>query len=122
MYAPARAWARFGQLYLDDGIANGERLLPPGWVEAASRPTPEADQFGYGAGFWTNRGTGAGARTRVEAGMPADSFMARGSFGQYVVIVPSSRLVIARFGTFHTRYGDIDAMSRLVAYVVAAVR
>ncbi len=122
MYAPARAWARFGQLYLDDGIAKGEQLLPPGWVDAAARPTPEADDVGYGAGFWTNRGNGPGARSRVAAGMPADAFMARGSFGQYVVIVPSARLVIARFGTFHTRYGDIDAMSRLVAQVVAALR
>lgn len=122
MYAPARAWARFGQLYLDDGVANGERLLPPGWIEASSRPTPEADRYGYGAGFWTNRGDGAGARWRIEAGMPADAFMARGSFGQYVVIVPSARLVVARLGTFHTRYGDIDAMNRLVAAAVAATR
>lgn len=121
MYAPARAWARFGQLYLDDGMANGERVLPPGWVDEAARPTPAADRFGYGAGFWTNRGGGTGARSRIEAGMPADAFMARGSFGQYVVIVPSARLVIARFGIFHTPYGDIEAMARLVASAVAAV-
>jgi CubicO group peptidase (beta-lactamase class C family) len=122
MYAPARARARFGQLYLDDGMAGGQRLLPPGWVEAAARATPAADRFGYGAGFWTNRGGGEGAQWRIDRGMPADAFMARGSFGQYVVIVPSARLVIARFGTFHTRYGDIDAMNRLVADTVAALR
>ncbi len=122
MYAPARAWARFGQLYLDDGVADGVRLLPEGWVAAAARATPEADRYGYGAGFWTNSGGGEGAQWRIERGMPEDAFMARGSFGQYVVIVPSARLVIARFGTFHTRYGDIEAMNRLVAATVAALR
>lgn len=122
MHAPARAWARFGQLYLDDGVVDGQRLLPVGWVEAAARPTPAADRFGYGAGFWTNRGDGAGTRSRIEGGMPADAFMARGSFGQYVVIVPSARLVVARFGVFHTPYGDIDAMNRLVASAVAALK
>jgi CubicO group peptidase (beta-lactamase class C family) len=122
MWAPARDWARFGQLYLDDGVVGGERILPEHWVDYSARPTPGSEAFGYGAGFWTNRGAGVMARRRVAAGMPADSFMARGSYGQYVVVIPSSRLVIVRMGFAYTPLGDIAAVERLTADAVAAVR
>ena len=81
LWAPARAWARFGLLYLHDGVVGGERLLPPGWVEYSARQTPGAEHIGYGTGFWTNRGSGYGADYRVAAGIPADAFMARGALG-----------------------------------------
>ena len=58
---------------------------------------------------------------RVDNGMPADSFMALGNFGQYVVIIPSKRLVIVRLGYSHLPRGDMPMMARLVADVVAAV-
>ena len=99
MFASARDWARFGLLYLNDGVVGGERLLPEGWVDYSATMTPGSEEFGYAAGFWTNRGPGAGARYRIDRGMPADAFMARGAYGQYVVVVPSQRLVVARFGT-----------------------
>jgi len=121
MFATARDWARLGLLYLNDGIVGGVRILPQGWVDYSATQTSGSEVFGYGAGFWTNRGAGAGAQRRVRGGMPADSFMARGNLGQYVVIIPSKRLVIARFGNSHTPGGDIDTMNRLVADVVAAV-
>ena len=121
MFASARDWARLGLLYLNDGIVGGVRILPQGWVDYSATQTSGSEVFGYGAGFWTNRGAGAGAQRRVRGGMPADSFMARGNLGQYVVIIPSKRLVIARFGNSHTPGGDIDTMNRLVADVVAAV-
>jgi CubicO group peptidase (beta-lactamase class C family) len=122
MWASARDWARFGLLYLNGGVIGGERILPAGWVDYSARFTPGSGDFGYGAGFWTNRGTSAGALRRVRAGMPADSFMARGSFGQYVVIVPSARLVIVRLGYAHTPLGDIEAAERLVADAAAAFK
>lgn len=122
VFASARDWARFGMLYLNDGVVGGVRVLPQGWVDYSATQTSGSEVFGYGAGFWTNRGRGAGAQRRVRGGMPADSFMARGNLGQYVVIIPSKRLVIARFGNSHTWGGDIDSMNRLVADVVAAVK
>jgi CubicO group peptidase (beta-lactamase class C family) len=53
--------------------------------------------------------------------MPADAFMAQGIYGQTVVVVPSERLVIARFGTtYDLRMAMID-VCRLTADVVAAL-
>jgi len=120
MWASARDWARFGQLYLDDGVVGGERILPEGWVGYSARLTPGSEAYGYGAGFWTNRGTNGGAAKRIGLGMPPDSFMARGTQGQYVVIVPSARLVVVRLGMAHDRCEDIDGVARLVADAIAA--
>ncbi|MBC7578337.1 MAG: serine hydrolase [Tardiphaga sp.] len=118
MLAPARAWARFGQFYLDDGVVGGKRVLPAGWVERSVTPTAGV-WVGIGAGFWTNRGASFGATFRRSRGWPADSFYASGTFGQYVVVLPSQRLVIVRFGISGDR-GDIEGVSRLVAEVIAA--
>jgi len=108
-------------LYLNDGIVGGVRVLPQGWVDYSATQTRGSEMFGYGAGFWTNRGRGAAANWRVSNGMPVDSFMALGNFGQYVVIIPSKRLVIVRLGNSHLPRGDMQMMTRLVADVVAAV-
>jgi CubicO group peptidase (beta-lactamase class C family) len=118
MLAPARDWARFGALYLDDGVIGGKRILPEGWANYSAAPAPSG-WAGYGAGFWTNRGDSYGAKYRTGLGWPAESFYASGTFGQYVIIVPSQRLVIARFGISGNRH-DIEGVSRLVADIVAA--
>ena len=97
MLASARDWARFGQLYLNDGVAGGMRILPEGWVNHSASPTPGA-WVGMGAGFWTNRGDSFGAHYRTEHGWPRDAFFAKGTIGQYVIVIPSERLVIVRLG------------------------
>jgi CubicO group peptidase (beta-lactamase class C family) len=118
MLASARDWARFGALYLDDGVVGGKRILPEGWVNYSATPT-ESARVGNGAGFWTNRGDSYGAKYRTSRGWPAESFYASGTFGQYVIIVPSERLVIARLGTSGNQY-DIEGVSRLLVDVIAA--
>jgi len=96
VYAPARTFARFGQLYLDDGVApNGQRVLPEGWVDWSRRSTLGST---YGAGFWTNDGSDDFTQWRVKKGFPKDGYFASGLLGQRIYIVPSAKLVIARFG------------------------
>jgi len=119
--ATARDWARFGELMRNDGVAGGKRLLPPGFADFVAAPTPTAS-YGYGAGFWTNRGDSFGAKTRVGFGFPPDSYFASGSMGQRVVIAPSQGLVIARLGrTADWPDFDIRGTGRLVREAVAAL-
>jgi CubicO group peptidase (beta-lactamase class C family) len=121
MLASPRDWARFGALYLADGIAGGERILPAGWVDYSATPASDA-WVGYGAAFWTNRGDSKGATRRREWGMPAGSFFASGLFGQVILIDPADDLVIARFGWSHGDYGGFEELGHHVAAIVAAVR
>lgn len=96
VYASARDYAKFGLLYLNDGVApTGERLLPRDWVAWSRSSTLGAP---YGAGFWTNDGPSRPAKWRVEGGFPKDGFFASGTMGQRIYIVPSAKLVITRFG------------------------
>ena len=91
VWSTARDLARFGMLYLNDGVWNGERILPEGWRDYVTRPSgpqPEGE-FGYGATFWL---------MNKSPGVPADTFAAFGNRGQYVVIVPSRNVVIVRRG------------------------
>ncbi len=91
VWTTARDLARFGLLYLNDGVWNGERLLPEGWtryVATPSGPQPPGE-FGYGATFWL---------LNKSPGVPADSYGAFGNRGQYVIIVPSRQIVIVRRG------------------------
>jgi len=119
MLASARDWARFGQLYLNDGVVGGKRILPVGWVNYSAAPTPGAF-VGYGAGFWTNLGDSKGAAYRIQQGWPRDALFAKGSIGQYVIVIPSEHLVIVRFGRTANWPLDADGVSRLVAESVAA--
>ena len=119
MLASARDWARFGQLYIDDGMAGGRRILPEGWVAYSASPTPKA-WVGYGAGFWTNRGESFGATYRIERGVPREAFFAKGSIGQYVIIVPSERLIVVRFGRSPNLPPEADGVYQLVQDVIAA--
>jgi CubicO group peptidase (beta-lactamase class C family) len=120
-WATARDWARFGLLYLDDGVVGGERILPAGWVDYSARLTPGSERYGYGAGFWTNRGEPLPTR-KLRADMPKDSFFGSGSLGQYVVIAPSQRLVIVRLGPSREAYGATRALDELTAEAVAALK
>ncbi|MHB0770910.1 serine hydrolase domain-containing protein [Bradyrhizobium sp. 5.13L] len=121
MLASARDWARFGQLYLNGGVAGGKRILPEGWVSYTATPTPNA-WVGIGAGFWTNQGNSYGATFRIEHGWPRDAFFAKGTIGQYTIVIPSERLVIVRLGRSPNAPPEADGVFDLVRDVVAATR
>lgn len=120
MWAPARDWARLGMLYLNDGVIGGVRILPEGWVDYSARFTPGSEDLGYGAGFWTNRGDQKAA-SRDRPHMPRESFMAQGSLGQYVIVIPSAQIVIVRMGISRTPGEDIAGVDRLTAEAMAAL-
>lgn len=119
MFATAREWAKFGLLYLNDGVVDGRRVLPEGWVKYSTTPTLG---MGYGAGFWLNTTDRAmpvwGGRPWGMPGAPRDAYFARGYLGQYIVIVPSENLVVVRFGASHIRGGDIEGVGALVHDVI----
>ncbi|MBR0972030.1 serine hydrolase domain-containing protein [Bradyrhizobium japonicum] len=121
MLASARDWARFGQLYLNDGVAGGKRILPEGWVNYSATATPHA-WVGIGAGFWTNQGDSFGAKFRITHGWPRDAFFAKGTIGQYTIVIPSERLVIVRLGRSPNAPPQADGVFDLVRDVVAATR
>lgn len=121
MLASARDWARFGQLYLNDGVAGGKRILPEGWVSYSATATPNA-WVGIGAGFWTNQGDSFGANFRVEHGWPRDAFFAKGTIGQYTIVIPPEQLVIVRLGRSPNGPPQADGVFDLVRDVVAATR
>jgi CubicO group peptidase (beta-lactamase class C family) len=96
VYASARDYARLGQLFIDDGVGpGGQRILPEHWIEYSRSSTLGSP---YAAGFWTNDGPSESAAARVARGFPKDGFFASGNRGQRIFIIPSERLVVARFG------------------------
>jgi CubicO group peptidase (beta-lactamase class C family) len=100
VWATARDYARFGLLYLRDGVWYGRRILPVGWVDFARTSVPGSGADTYGAGFWLTPETGTGTpwRALIAGRNPADAFSAQGRDGQVILIVPSQDLVIVRLG------------------------
>jgi CubicO group peptidase (beta-lactamase class C family) len=107
--ASARDFARFGLLYLRDGIWDGRRLLPVGWVDQARTPTgtPESEPFDYGAHFWI---------------VPDDlgTFQAQGYNGQRLTLVPALDLVVVRLGV--TPDSAAESLNEFMARLVDVFR
>jgi len=83
-YATARDWARFGLLYINDGVSNGGRILPEGWVQWTVSPSGvHNDEDGHGE---------YGALFRVNK----DGYSCQGYDGQYVIVIPSKKLIVVR--------------------------
>lgn len=109
-FASARDFARFGLLYLRDGIWEGRRLLPAGWVDYARTPTPQqpgVTEGPYGAHWWLGI-AGEG------------SFSANGYDGQYTVLAPDLDMILVRHGA--TPLDKKDALKAWVGQVVDSFR
>jgi len=90
LYATARDYARFGLLYLNDGVFNGERILPEGWVKYSTSVASES-KGEYGSFFWRNK-------VRKLPSVPEDMFMCNGHDGQRIFMIPSKELVVVVLG------------------------
>jgi CubicO group peptidase (beta-lactamase class C family) len=112
--ASARDWARLGNLYLQDGVWNGERLLPEGYVKFVGTVAPawEADKRPiYGGGlFWVN-GNGGWP-------VPKEALMMMGAGGQLVLIDPSHDLVVVRLGHFKGQDPGYKALAKSLAILM----
>jgi CubicO group peptidase (beta-lactamase class C family) len=114
-HATARDWARYGQLYLDDGKFDGRQIVSPAWVAFTRAPAPT--NASYGGHFWLNRANpGARYPALFPDQGPADTYSPVGHLGQYVTITPSKRLIVVRLGkTQDDRLGPVKvALGRLV--------
>ena len=95
-FLPARDWARLGNLYLQDGVWNGERILPEGYVDYATELAPAWVADGrpiYGGAFMWVNGDGGWP-------VPTTAYGMRGAGGQSTTIIPSHGLVVVRLGKY----------------------
>ncbi len=119
VWTTARDLARLGLLYLDDGVWNGERILPEGWTRYVATPAPaqpvgNRTGAGYGAQFWLYG---------PKHGLPEGTYAAEGARGQLLFIVPAERLVVVRRGYDGIGPGEsqFDG-AKITADVIAALR
>lgn len=115
-FASARDWARLANLYLQDGVWNGERLLPEGFVKFVSTLAPAWVADGrliYGGFFWIN---GDGAYP-----VPKDAYFMAGAGGQAAMIIPSHDLVVVRLGHYKGATAGTAAFKRALALLLEAV-
>lgn len=128
IYATARDYAKFGYLYLNDGVWDGARILPEGWVNFSRTPAPahatteaydELENDVYGAQFRLNTGYAPTGLPPEWPDAPADTFAARGHWGQGVYIIPSLDMIVVRLGDDRDTRLDINELMKLIQ---AAIR
>lgn len=112
----ARDWARLGELYLQDGVWAGRRLLPEGFVKFVTTPAPAWEADGrpmYGGFFWLNR--------LKALPVPESAYYMLGAGGQHVIIIPSHDLVVVRLGRSAGVRAGTAALHRALTVLVKAV-
>lgn len=115
-WATGQDWARLGLFLMRDGVTDSGRILPEGWLEWSTTPTPTSESGAFGAHIWVNAGDG---ESRAFPRVPKDAFWAAGFEGQFVVVVPSRDTIVVRLGqTFGEPRYDIES---LIVDVLAAI-
>ena len=100
LYATARDYARFALLYQNDGVFDGERILPEGWVDYTTTEA-SASNGQYGSFFWLNK-----AKSLPSA--PEDMYMCVGHDGQRIFILPTQQLIVIVLGYSPKTNGGMD--------------
>lgn len=115
-FGTARDWARLGNLYLQDGVWEGARILPEGFVEFASTLAPAWEADGrpiYGGFFWINGDS--------EFPIPTDAYYMAGAGGQFTFIIPSHDLVVVRLGHYKGSEPGREGLDRALELLIQAV-
>lgn len=103
-YMTLRDMARLGYFMLADGCWNSERILPEGWMAAATTPNDtwkknrNGETWQYGRQLWLNRPMPELSYEKPWKDLPDDTYAAVGHWGQYIYVVPSLDLVVVRMG------------------------
>ena len=112
--ATARDYARFGLLYYNDGVWNGERILPESWVKQ-TMASPAANKLkNYGYQFWLNGFKKDDPSRRIYPDAPADMFYCDGYAYEDIYIIPSRKLVVVRLGLTLDRSFDENAFLKSI--------
>ncbi|MEE4203494.1 MAG: serine hydrolase [Halieaceae bacterium] len=100
VYTNARDLARFGLLYLNNGVWGGERLISEDWIKFVRTPAPASGPRGhdYGGQWWL-------VPDDRKSEVPGDAYSTAGNRGQYVIVDPSHELVIVRRGLDYGQQG-----------------
>jgi CubicO group peptidase (beta-lactamase class C family) len=122
MYATARDWAKYGQFLLQDGVWQGQELLPSGYVAMMASPVAASGgQYGKGQTWlWGSDAATPGVNPDAAFGIPADTFWMSGHDGQNIAIIKSRQLVIVRLGL--TPYAAGYSPQPLVKAILGATR
>ena len=115
-FASARDWTRLGNLYLQDGVWNDERILPEGFtkfVSTLAEPWVADGRPIYGGLFWIN-GDG-------RLPIPKDAYMMLGAGGQSVTIIPSHDLVIVRLGHYKGQQAGGRVLNKAYTLLMEAI-
>jgi len=112
-YGTARNWARIGLLYLQDGVWQGQRILPEGWPTFVSTPASAWKKPVYGGLFWVN---GDGAWN-----IPKSAYFANGAGGQRTFIIPTHDLVVVRMGHYRGDRAGMKSLNAALGELVSAV-
>lgn len=118
--ASARDWIKFGRLYLQDGIWQGQRLLPEGWVAHAAKETAldqSGDDIGRHGAHW-RRNPELDDNEAYYPGVPTDTFIAQGFDGQFMFIIPSRGLILLRMGAHKP---DRETLAERMAAILLAL-
>jgi CubicO group peptidase (beta-lactamase class C family) len=100
MYATARDWGKYGMLLAQDGMWQGQELLPRGYAALMATPVT-ASRGEYGHGFvwlWGSDATTPDTNPDAAFGIPSDCFWMEGHDGQSIAVIPSRQLVVVRLG------------------------
>jgi hypothetical protein len=112
--ATARDYARFGLLYYNDGVWNGDRILPEGWAKKTTTASGSNILKNYGYQFWLNGFNKDHPSQRQYPDVPVDMFYCDGFGGQFVYIIPSKKLVVVRLGLTLDKSFDENAFLKSI--------